>query len=664
MSSNPVVLSTTPFEASETILPGTVPVKLLSHSNSLDFNQGHRPASSNGSEGSQYQLNITTLNSQTASNPDLSKATAVTSVPSTHSASACGSPNMHMPPSSVVWPDASATFDNPPNFFPLRRSVSEGAIWHQQDLQSPRSKRTKARKILRKDVASTEGSPATRRRAVGRRARKDSYYSAPVTPRNSRPVSRCTSPTSYSGDDIPIVSDLVTGLTVPSASHRGRHLDSSQHPINTPDILLNAARLVTLDQQLRAVENARSNDSLPTCLAVVKGDEYCLQASHMADRKVTSNVVGVLAHLESVQVLDDLTTVDSRLATDEELQLVHPAEYVARYGNPQASPDTTTCLGDACDSFISNDWAATALAARQSCAAVVDTCAKVMQGHAKSGLVIAQPCGRLVQPCEAKGFGYFNNIAIAARAAVASGAARRVLVVDLGATPSLALHELFADTSAVMVASLHTNSGVRMMEPLGTGAGAGYDLNVAWPEDVPVGDSDYVAAFRTVVLPVANEYQPDLILLAGSFDSACPVSAIAYAHLTQLLMAVSNGKIVFVLESISNHADVRVAVEGVVCALQGHDLPPLPFMDTRPTNEAVYALEHVISVMRKQWPSLDTTVNYRYLSPLEHVEQARKRHDEELDATVALASLSMVAVQEMPTEEALEDAASFGSMEE
>ena len=89
---------------------------------------------------------------------------------------------------------------------------------------------------------------------------------------------------------------------------------------------------------------------------------------------------------------------------------------------------------------------------------------------------------------------------------------------------------------------------------------------------------------------------------------------------------------------------MAVAVEGVVCALQGRDLPSLPFMDTRPATEAVHVLEQVISVLRKQWSSLDTTVSYRYLSPLEHVEQARKRHDEELEATVALASLSMVRI--------------------
>jgi hypothetical protein len=44
------------------------------------------------------------------------------------------------------------------------------------------------------------------------------------------------------------------------------------------------------------------------------------------------------------------------------------------------------------------------------------------------------------------------------------------------------------------------------------------------PTDLPVGDNEYVAAFRTVLLPVANEFQPDLIIMAGSFDSACAVT--------------------------------------------------------------------------------------------------------------------------------------------
>jgi hypothetical protein len=108
---------------------------------------------------------------------------------------------------------------------------------------------------------------------------------------------------------------------VPSSSQGGQRLDSSHHAMNTPDVLLKAARLVTLNQQLRAVEQARAEDSLPICLAVVKGDEYCLQATHMVDRKVKSNVVGVLAHLVEAHVLDDLAAIEGRLATDEELQV-------------------------------------------------------------------------------------------------------------------------------------------------------------------------------------------------------------------------------------------------------------------------------------------------------------------------------------------------------
>ena len=54
--------------------------------------------------------------------------------------------------------------------------------------------------------------------------------------------------------------------------------------------------------------------------------------------------------------------------------------------------------------------------------------------------------------------------------------------------------------------------------------GIGYNVNVAW--DTPTnkkyqpGANEYRFAFETVVLPIAQEFQPDLILVACGFDSA------------------------------------------------------------------------------------------------------------------------------------------------
>ncbi|CAB1315479.1 unnamed protein product, partial [Coregonus sp. 'balchen'] len=56
---------------------------------------------------------------------------------------------------------------------------------------------------------------------------------------------------------------------------------------------------------------------------------------------------------------------------------------------------------------------------------------------------------------------------------------------------------------------------------VGAGAGEGFNVNVAWSGglDPPMGDTEYLAAFRTVVMPIAYEFCPDVVLVSSGFDA-------------------------------------------------------------------------------------------------------------------------------------------------
>ena len=91
-----------------------------------------------------------------------------------------------------------------------------------------------------------------------------------------------------------------------------------------------------------------------------------------------------------------------------------------------------------------------------------------------------------------------------------------------------------------------------------------------------MGDGDYLSAFHQVILPIAREYNPQLVLVSSGFDSgrgdplvssAFPLSLTAartlqgrykvtpegYAHMTSMLRGIANGKMVVALE-VSNVA--------------------------------------------------------------------------------------------------------------
>lgn len=46
-------------------------------------------------------------------------------------------------------------------------------------------------------------------------------------------------------------------------------------------------------------------------------------------------------------------------------------------------------------------------------------------------------------------------------------------------------------------------------------------MNIAWSGGLspPLGDAEYLAAFRTIVLPIAKDFAPDIVLVSAGFDA-------------------------------------------------------------------------------------------------------------------------------------------------
>lgn len=55
-------------------------------------------------------------------------------------------------------------------------------------------------------------------------------------------------------------------------------------------------------------------------------------------------------------------------------------------------------------------------------------------------------------------------------------------------------------------------------DKVGGCGGEGYNINVPWPHR-NFGDADYLAAWEHVLMPVAREFNPDMVLISAGFDS-------------------------------------------------------------------------------------------------------------------------------------------------
>lgn len=53
---------------------------------------------------------------------------------------------------------------------------------------------------------------------------------------------------------------------------------------------------------------------------------------------------------------------------------------------------------------------------------------------------------------------------------------------------------------------------------IGEDSGAGYNINVPW-EHGGCGDADYLAVWEHILIPVAREFGPDIVLISGGFDA-------------------------------------------------------------------------------------------------------------------------------------------------
>lgn len=54
---------------------------------------------------------------------------------------------------------------------------------------------------------------------------------------------------------------------------------------------------------------------------------------------------------------------------------------------------------------------------------------------------------------------------------------------------------------------------------VGEGAGRGFNVNIGW-DQANIGDTEYLIAFERVVLPIAQAFDPGLIIVSAGFDAA------------------------------------------------------------------------------------------------------------------------------------------------
>ncbi|XP_055999659.1 histone deacetylase 6-like isoform X2 [Ostrea edulis] len=316
------------------------------------------------------------------------------------------------------------------------------------------------------------------------------------------------------------------------------------------------------------------------------------------------------------------TRVETRMATEAELTLIHSSAHVEEIKSTEdKNPfELKNMEGKFSSIYLCKD---SYFSARMAAGFVLDVVDNVLTGQSQNGVAIVRPPGHHAECTQAMGFCFFNNVAIAAKYAQNKYNVKKILIVDWDIHHGNGTQQQFYEDSSVLFISLHrydqsffypcTTQGSHTN--VGEGEGVGFNVNIAW-NNGPMGDSEYIAAFQQVVMPIAYEFGPELVLVSAGFDAAMGdplgcylVTPAGYGHMTHMLSSLANGKLVMVLEGGYHLAAISNSMAMCTSILLGDGCPHLPY--TQPKDSAIKCIRDALDVQKEHWKSLKFRVNIK-----------------------------------------------------
>ena len=207
-------------------------------------------------------------------------------------------------------------------------------------------------------------------------------------------------------------------------------------------------------------------------------------------------------------IAEHLVRYDAPLATDQQLERVHPRDYVRAIR--EVAPDEGTVHLDP-DTAMNRHTLPAALRAAGAGVLATDL---VLKGEANSAFCPVRPPGHHACRARAMGFCIFNNVAVAARHAVKAHGLERVAIVDFDVHHGNGTEDIFSDDEHVLMASIFQHP---FYPYSGTEDPAPNMHNV--PLAAGSGGKELRRAVQEVWLPALEEFKPQLVFFSAGFDA-------------------------------------------------------------------------------------------------------------------------------------------------
>lgn len=425
---------------------------------------------------------------------------------------------------------------------------------------------------------------------------------------------------------------------------------------------------------LTAIPRRRASSTPTTGLAFDSQmlKHSCICGNNSIHPEHAGRLQSIWARLIETGLVQRCDRLRPRKASTTELQACHSEAHALLYGTSSINrhkmdmsklsglPITAfvrlQCGGIGVDSDTTWNEIYTAPAARMAVGCTVDLAFRTWTGDIRNGFAIVRPPGHHAEPQQAMGFCFFNSIAIAARLLQKEQRVHKILIFDWDVHHGNGTQVIFYDDPRVLVISMHRHDdgnffpGTGSPEECGTGAGVGFNVNIAWSGGLnpPLGDAEYLAAFRSIVMPIAREFGPDIVLVSAGFDAAeghspplggYRVSPACFGYMTRQLMQLAHGRVVLALEGGYDLTSICDSAAECVRVLLGDtpsNINPTE-LSRAPCSNAILTLQKVIAIQKIHWPCLQESAKGLTCS----FNDAVRTEKEDKDTVNAMASLSM-----------------------
>lgn len=245
----------------------------------------------------------------------------------------------------------------------------------------------------------------------------------------------------------------------------------------------------------------------------VYSDTYLAHDPGPENPERPERLTAVIKALDGSRLLEKLAGIEPAPAGLEWIERVHDKAHVSRVreacGRAPALLDW--------DTAVSKGSFDAALLAAGGAIEAVDA---VIAGRVRNAFCAVRPPGHHAMRGRAMGFCLFNNAAVAAQYVRDRHHLARVLIVDWDAHHGNGTQDAFYGDPNVLYFSTHQFPGYPgsgAASERGEGAGLGFTVNV--PMAPGSGDAEYLRAFEEILLPAADGFKPDFVLVSAGFDA-------------------------------------------------------------------------------------------------------------------------------------------------